>query len=92
MKQAGIERAGLTGSILPMLARAAVQNRSARIGSRYVSNPFGFPPLDHSSLPSASSVPVLMLAMSFISFSLIGIGPQARTPRVQTIIPFLASS
>ena len=49
-------------------------------------------PSDHSSSPPPSTVPVLMLAMSFISFSLIGIGAQASGPWVQITMPFFAPS
>src|ERR1700722_9485033 len=44
-------------------------------------------PSDHSSSPSPSTTPVLMLPMSFISFSLIGIGAQASGPWVQITMP-----
>ena len=70
----------------------ASQDRRLRFGLRGVRDAFGFPPGDHSSLPSASIAPVLMSAMSLISSSLIAIVPHASEPRVQRIIPLLTPS
>jgi hypothetical protein len=90
--ESSIRRAAPIGAIVQTLKPDLYRAGSISFEGRFVLYASDSWPSDHSSSRLPSPAPVLMLAISFTSFSLIGIGAQASGPRVQIMMPFFEPS